>query len=424
MHLLDQSKVESIKGRRARIVFLQPGEPFGGAERQGAISIKRLPEFGVDVLSLIGPGLYFQQALRDMGIDDYIYCPTFVRDGKYPLSTCDKIKRTGHFVKSWWSSVRFVTRAAKQYDADLIYASRSFSWTVAGIVAHKLGIKSIWRAGSRPTDSFQKIGLDYFGRYRPPDALICNCDSVLQSISKHLRVPSFIVKNGVDTHRFDPKKVEPTIRKNMGISPNTPVLGIAARPAPEKGVYFLADLIKVLKENMPGIRVLFAGDCGWREHVEQYFFKNNLKPSVTFLGHIQEIETFYKSCDVILLVSPEKSIEGAPNAILEAMAMERPVVVTDVGGISELVQHGLHGFLVPPDNGMELFIDYIEELFSDQTLCKRMGKAGRSTILNSFCDRSVVERLANIIKHVAFNGESHLPEPKGEFVERFEKRGS
>ena len=164
---------------------------------------------------------------------------------------------------------------------------------------------------------------------------------------------------------------------------------------------------------MPGLRVLFAGDCGWREHVEQYFFKNNLKPSVTFLGHIQEIETFYKSCDVILLASPEKSIEGAPNAILEAMAMERPVVVTDVGGISELVQHGLQGFLVPPDNGMELFVDYIEGLISDQTLSRQMGKAGRSTIVSSFCDRSIVERLAIIIKHIAFKGESQLPESKG-----------
>ena len=134
-----QSK--NTKANSVRILYLQPGEPFGGAERQGTICIKRLPDYGIDVVSLIGPGGFFHQTLKEMGINDYIFCPTLIRDGRYPLSFYNKIKRTGHFVKSWWDSIGFVTRIAKEYKADLIYASRAFSWTIAGTVAHNLGIK-------------------------------------------------------------------------------------------------------------------------------------------------------------------------------------------------------------------------------------------------------------------------------------------
>jgi glycosyltransferase involved in cell wall biosynthesis len=137
-----------------------------------------------------------------------------------------------------------------------------------------------------------------------------------------------------------------------------------------------------------------------------------LSSTVTFLGHVQDIESFYRSCDVVVLTSKSRSIEGSPNAMLEAMAMECPVVATEVGGVAEAVRHGVEGFLVPPDDAAR-FADCLVALLSDGALRRRMGAAGRAAVLERFDHQVVVSRLAGILRDVVLTARVRRGDHRG-----------
>ena len=101
----------------------------------------------------------------------------------------------------------------------------------------------------------------------------------------------------------------------------------------------------------------------------------------------------------MVLTSNAHSIEGSPNALLEAMAMARPVLATRVGGIAEAVTHGAEGFLFRGSD-VDGFAGDLIRLLREQTLRARMGAAGRKRILADFHADKVVAHLASVLREV------------------------
>ena len=118
------------------------------------------------------------------------------------------------------------------------------------------------------------------------------------------------------------------------------------------------------------------------------------------------MEEFFASCDAVLLSSRANSIEGLPNAVMEAMAMRRPVVATQVGGLTELVRHGIEGFLVPPDD-RSAFAGHLVELLRDAQLRQSMGAAGRARIEDHFSEAKVMRLLVKVIEDAARTRSQH-----------------
>lgn len=217
------------------------------------------------------------------------------------------------------------------------------------------------------------------------------------SIHPLLSCDSYLVPNGVDLERFDPDVTSPRFRELIDRG-NGPVLGVVARPAAEKGFDTLVDAMDRLKRRVPDMRLLVAGDYPGREQYEAELMRVT-HGATRFVGHIEDVENFYRSCDVICLASRERSVEGLSNAVLEAMAMERPVVATSVGGISEAITHGQEGLLVPPDDP-EALAARIAELFGSHELRARMGAAGRNKVRAKFSAYVMVQLLADILKEI------------------------
>jgi glycosyltransferase involved in cell wall biosynthesis len=300
---------------------------------------------------------------------------------------------------------------ARERAVDLIFASRSVGWIAASPVARRLGLPLVWRGGGRPTGRGQRVSLRFLARLWRPDALVCNCEAVRRDLEPLVRAPSYIVHNGVDTARFDPQRVVPRFRRDAGIGPDVPVVGFSGRPAPEKGLEVLGAALVRVARDLPNLRVFIAGEFGWRAEYERLFGALGLAERTTFLGHVQDIESVYASCDVIALTSHNHSIEGSPNAVLEAMAMERPIVATAVGGLPELIQDGVQGFLVPAEDAAGL-ATHLGRLLGDPALRRQLGAAGRATIVESYDDRSVTRRLASVLQLVAARAAArHLPTP-------------
>src|SRR6185503_17243927 len=111
--------------------------------------------------------------------------------------------------------------------------------------------------------------------------------------------------------------------------------------------------------------------------------------AVTFLGRRGDVPALLARAD---LVCHPARMEGLPNAVMEAMAAARPLVATSVGGTPELVQDGVHGVLVPPEDPPAL-ADAIVSLLADRERGARMGRAGRERIETRFRLSQLAERI-------------------------------
>jgi glycosyltransferase involved in cell wall biosynthesis len=379
-----------------RLLYVQPAEAFGGAERQGVLHISKLAGHGFHVTPVVGPGALIRSALADEGIHDYVFLKHLSHGANHPMGGARKVAFAARAVADWIATERSIRALIVARRIQIIVANRTTGWIAAGPVARLLGIPIVWRGGSRITAPFQAHVLKFLSRRLRPDFLLANCEAVRADLVPLVGCPSEILRNGVDTRRFDPARVPPRFRQGLGIADDVPVVGFSSRPAPGKGIELLAHVAERTAQKLPKVQFLVAGEFGWRRHFEQMAVARGLGGRLRFLGHVPDVETFLRSCDAVVLTSKAKSIEGSPNALLEAMAMERPVVATRVGGVGEAVTDGVEGFLVDEDQG-DAFATRLADLLSDRDRRLRMGRAGRAAVVDKFHSEKVVANLANLL---------------------------
>jgi len=374
-----------------KILYLQPAEAFGGAERQGVLHIRHLPDHGIDVVPVVGPGLPIVRALADAGVSRHVFFPHFPAATHRKMSAAGNLRHATEWMRAVRRSVDAFTHLAAVEAPDLIVANRTVGWAIAAPVSRRLGIPWVARAGSRPVHPLAPLGLLGLQlSFAPPVALLANCDAVRRDLEPWFHAPAFDLPNAVDVRRFDPARA-PADR------PAPLVVGIAARPAPEKGLGFLLEAVAEINRRVPEAVFLWAGAFGWQAHFEEQARRAGLGQALRFLGHVDDVAGFYAACDVVVLTSRRRSIEGSPNALLEAMAMERPVVATAVGGVPEIVRSGVEGILVG-DRDVAGFVDAIETLLRQPLLRRRLGTAGRRRILERHAVPRVVGQLADILR--------------------------
>ncbi|MDO8530244.1 MAG: glycosyltransferase, partial [bacterium] len=126
--------------------------------------------------------------------------------------------------------------------------------------------------------------------------------------------------------------------------------------------------------------------------VQEFQIENN----VIFLGERADVDELYPLMDIFVLPTWR---EGLGAAILEASAMERPVIATNVGGCPEAVDDGKTGILVPVKDQHRL-LEAMVELLSDLKKAARLGKAGRQKVLKEFSENIVLKRLEDYYNNV------------------------
>jgi glycosyltransferase involved in cell wall biosynthesis len=382
-----------------RILYIQPAEGFGGAERQGVVHMKHLRSMGHDLIPFVGPGRPILTALEDAGIFDYVHSTSFPADPPRPMSAARAL-RHGLNTIGWWrrAGQEAMKSTERLAGVDLVFASRPIGWAVGAFAARRLSVPVVWRAGTMPSTLAHELGLRTLARAFRPQALVTNAVALDERIGAAIGAPSFVVRNGVDVERFRPARTRPRFRTDLGIAADVPVIGVSARPHPDKGFDLLGHAVARLGRLYPTLRMLVAGDDGWRDTIQRRFVAAGLGERVTFLGHVRDIENFYRSCDIVALASKPNG-EVVSNALLEAMAMERPIAATQVGGVHEVITSGTQGLLSPPGD-VDAFTRNLSTLLAEDTLRRRMGVAGRASIVRSFSERAVVEQLATVLEAV------------------------
>jgi L-malate glycosyltransferase len=159
------------------------------------------------------------------------------------------------------------------------------------------------------------------------------------------------------------------IRSEIGISPDTAVIATVAALAPHKAHWVLLKAAHLVLKKHPDVRFLLAGEGGMRPEIERDIRNLGIERSVVLLGFVSDIGAVYRAADIFAISSNE---EGLCSSILDAMHFSLPVVATKAGGIPELVQDGVNGFIVPV-NDYRSFADRLNTLIENIELRKRMG---------------------------------------------------
>jgi len=158
---------------------------------------------------------------------------------------------------------------------------------------------------------------------------------------------SIVIYNGVDPDFFKPTGDSLAKRREFNIKPESPVVGIVARLHIQKGYHYFFKAINLVKKSYPDIRALVIGDGPQLEELRERVQQLELNDNIIFTGTRDDIPELLNMMDVFVLSS---LWEGMPLTALEAMSCKKPIVVTEVDGVSEALTDGETGILVPPKN--------------------------------------------------------------------------
>jgi glycosyltransferase involved in cell wall biosynthesis len=205
-----------------------------------------------------------------------------------------------------------------------------------------------------------------------------------------------VIHNGVDPAAFSPGDDRAALAE-WGIAADAPVLGILAALRPEKDHLTLLRAVRELVDRMPGLRLLVIGDGAMRQVIERTVDELGLSLNVILTGNRADVAALLRAVDVFTLTSVTECL---PMALLEAMAAGRPAVCTRVGGVPELVQDGMTGYLVPAQDPHAL-AEALTRLLDDSALRRQMGAAARARVEQEFTLAASVETASRAIEEVA-----------------------
>ena len=191
-------------------------------------------------------------------------------------------------------------------------------------------------------------------------------------------------------------------RQALGIPEGRPIIGTVTRLEPQKANdVFLRAAARVVSR-VPNLVILIAGDGPQRAELEALAARLGLTERVRFLGWRSDAAELLGALDIFCMSS---RWEGCPIVLLEAMAMYRPVVATDIGGVREIVVNGETGLLVAPDDP-EALANAIVRLLAEDAERARMGKAGRQRVEQHFGVGDMLEAYAGLYRDLARDGRS------------------
>ncbi len=392
--------------QKIKILYIIPAEGFGGAERQALLHIKEMPAYGIDVVAVTGPGDKVYKAARkaDCNVEYYPYFP--FEYGR-PFNIFTVIFHAVKFLVCWRRASLYIYTLIKKEKINLVFASRATGWIIAAPVSKLLSIPCIWRFGSRVHGCVARTGLNVLARLIKPDAAIANCRSVENSVKDLVQIPVDVIYNGMDQRLSMITSEKMDFIQNNRDRKYDAILGMAVRPSPDKGLDFLTDVVKEIERMGKIVNVFVAGEFGWREKYQEQADGLNLRSSITFLGYISNIQAFYNSCDIVMMTSRDRSIEGFPNALMEAMALGKPVVATAVGGIPELIDNGRTGMLVE-DTSPITFANCVTGLIDRPDLAHQIGMNARNYIITNYFPEKTVKPIVERIKYILMSSHQNI----------------
>lgn len=207
-----------------------------------------------------------------------------------------------------------------------------------------------------------------------------------------------VIYNGVDTEAFRDKwscEHRQALRQVLGFSDADYVIGLSALLRPEKNPVQLVEAVAALRKRGIPARALVIGDGPMRAAIEARASALGVAEDVVITGLQRDVRPYVAACDVMVLCSLTETFS---LAAIEAMALSRPVVHSDVGGAAEMIASGRTGFLFPTGD-TKAFVEKLA-ILADRKVSQRMGREARATVETLFSEKTMVDRYERTLEEV------------------------
>jgi glycosyltransferase involved in cell wall biosynthesis len=328
------------------------------------------------------------------------------------LSHRSGIAKTAGIWGSLSTLVGFVRLAGyiKKHDIRVIHSTDRPRDAVSCAVLGKLsGAKSVIHAHLRCAEWMGR-GLRWsMGQV---DAIAAVSEFVAQSLvdNGYARAKTHALLNAIELAEWDWRRDGGPIRREFGIPPGAPVIACAARLFRGKGQDDVMRAMASIRDEFPDIRVLIIGRddrqamrTSFTEELRALAQSLGVTDNVIFTGHRLDMPALMAACDVFALPS---MLEPFGLVFVEAMAMKKPVLALDSGGVPEIVEHGKSGLMSALSDNQGLAAN-MRTLLRDSQLRAQMGDYGRRRVERSFTPERLAEDTAALYTRLIASPSSH-----------------
>ncbi len=212
-----------------------------------------------------------------------------------------------------------------------------------------------------------------------------------------------LLANGVDTERFRPdRRRDGALRRRFGIGANVPVIGFVGRLSHEKGPDVFLQMALSVHTLRPDAAFMVVGEGPMLAHLRAFVARSGLAAAVHFAGMQADMPAVFNELDIA--VSSSRS-EAMPFAVMEAMASALPVVACKVGGVAELVQHGVTGWIAN-EGDHEGLATRVVDLLDDESMRLAVGRLARQRAVDRFALSISVDATAQLLLQLSADRQS------------------
>jgi len=228
-------------------------------------------------------------------------------------------------------------------------------------------------------------------------AYVAVCRAEKRTLTELYGIPAasiHVIPNCVDSNHYRPGASEPSVRRQLALAQDRPVVGVVGRCSPEKGGDIFIRAMAILKASGIQLQGVLVGDGVSRSAREQQANELGVSDLITFAGRIDQsrMPDIIRCFDVGVVPSYQ---ECCSVAILEQMACGIPIVATDVGGNADLVTHGVTGAIVPPSNP-DALAAAIRDLLLSPGKRELFGTAARRKIESHFTINAITKQYTDL----------------------------
>jgi glycosyltransferase involved in cell wall biosynthesis len=358
------------------------------------------------------------------GLDRQRFAPTVVSGGEGPLlaelraaQVPVKVLRMPYMTQRGRQAIDFVrgvlpaslrlARYIRQGQFDLVY-NNILQNPYGALAARLAGVPCLWHVHEVGKNPLLRKGITRVAGLLATRLVVVS-QAVGAMFSSGAQQKIRLVYNGVAPQHFDPNVFDPAAaRRTFSIQPSQPVVGIIGRLHPSKRHHDLLLAMSDLRQRWPDCLLLIVGDgpFEFEQDLRRTTRRLGLEENVRFFGYIADVRELLAALDVLVLPSDH---EAFPRVPLEAMAMAKPVVATNVGGIPEAVSPDT-GLLVSVGNPKELAAA-ISFILEDRERATEMGRRGRERVLAQFSLEHYVQGLEDVMTEMLSGKGSSIKSP-------------
>lgn len=306
-------------------------------------------------------------------------------------------QRFGLGCRSWPRRLRFLARYVRERDIELVHAFGAMGELVATLAAgsERRG-RVIANRRDCGYDRRCKIRwIHWIGRRRG-NRYIANSEAAKTAAFRLDETPLdtiTVIRNPISTSRLDAALAAPWSRSELPISEEAKrgkLVGMVATVRPIKDYGTLIRAAEIVLKTRPETWFLCVGEQQpkYRTELEQLAGRLGVADRIVWYGPVDNPLALMPCFDVAVLSSRSESFS---NTVLEYAVSERPIVVSDVGGLGEIVEDGRTGFLVPPENP-EATAEKILQFLDDPELGRRFGQAAREFVCRQYDEKKILEQ--------------------------------